>query len=257
MSGLIDANRWRRMGWPRIILYFLCIVLVIHLFHTFSISTSSPSTTTPTTALTSQDFPWYSSPHPKLTQLQDSKYTTTNLSTDERSKLTAKMISQTKELVQKEDFYTSIQGIPGSIYNGKPAEANQFRSLVDCWTKGEWVQVPHKKNVMPHFQDPLYGSCERKFNKKPHADGEQRKAVKYVWKSSCEANLEVDGANWCEVLNGRHLLLVGDLVQYQLHELFLDTLRDGPTVCFGELNCKGKDSVKPIEKKTPLRALMY
>jgi len=51
--------------------------------------------------------------------------------------------------------------------------------------------------------------------------------------------INVDAQHWCQVLRGRHLLVVGDLVQYQLHELFLDTLRDGPAVCFGELNCKG------------------
>lgn len=243
-TSLVDVNRWRRMGWPRIIMYFLCIVLVIHLFHTFSSSissTSSPSSASTTVTIEQEDkpLPWYKSPHPKLTSLQNPSFTTANLTTEVRLQLTADMVLKAKEAVKVEDFATSIRGIPGSIFNGKPAEANQFRKLVDCWTTGEWAAVPHKQNLMSHFQDPLYGSCDRKFKK--HAqDEEQREAVKYVWKSSCDMVQQVDSANWCQVLHGRHLLLVGDLVQYQLHELFLDTLRDGPAVCYGELNCKGK-----------------
>ncbi|KAI8095365.1 hypothetical protein BDF21DRAFT_329317 [Thamnidium elegans] len=215
-------------------MYIVLVLFLLHLLTTFSISsTEQPQQTI--LEPSSHDFPWYNPQgHPKLDSLQNHKYTTTHLSTEERNQLTHDTVNKAKKLVQ--DEFNSIQGIPGSVFNGNTRTSNQFRALVDCWTTGKWVQVPSRKYVMPHFQDPLYGSCDRKFAKQ-NKQG-QREAVKYVWQSKCDTNIELDGAQWCKVLHGRHLLVVGDLVQYQLHELFLDTLRDGPAVCFGELNCK-------------------
>jgi hypothetical protein len=231
MTSFLDVHRWRRMGWPRIVMYIFSFLLAVHLFRTFS----GPTTTTTTPLEVVRDFPWYQQGHIRLNELQGTKYTTTNLSTKERQKLTSDMVIKATQAAQEQ--FASIRGIPGSVFHGNE-ETQAFRSLVDCWTRGKWVPVPFLKYVMPHFQDPLYGSCDRKFAKQ-NTSG-QRDAVKYVWKSECDSNVEMDGENWCKVLRGRHLLLVGDLVHYQLHELFLDTLRDGPAVCFGELNCKGK-----------------
>ena len=137
------------------------------------------------------------------------------------------------------EVFKDIKGIRGSsVYADRPEASRQFRSLVDCWTTGEWIPLNQSAHwTMPHFQDPLYGSCDRK-HRKTGAQG-VREAVGYRWQSKCDS-LEIDSANWCQVLNGRHMMLVGDLVQYQLHDVFLDSLRDGPAICFGELNCKGK-----------------
>lgn len=249
MSSLLDVHRWRRMGWPRIAMYIVFIIFIAHLMSSFLISpttthiTNTTNTTATTTIVTESlqefvlDFPWYKAQgHPRLDSLQDPKYTTTGLSTTERMKLTTDQVLKARELAQAQFRY--IEGIPGSIFDRNTRTANQFRSLVNCWTTGQWIQVPSRQGLLPHFQDPLYGSCDRKYYKK-NSKG-QREAVKYIWRSDCDPNIDLDGENWCRVLNGRHLLLVGDLVQYQLHELFLDALRDGPTVCFGELNCKGK-----------------
>lgn len=245
MSSLfVDVHRWRRLGWLRIILYLLCFLLAVHLFRSFTPSTqSSLYSNNNYSNVTVHDFPWYKAQgNPSLTHLQNRKYTTAHLSTKQREELQQKMVLKAKERVASE--FSSTVGIPGSIYHNDAINSAKFRERVDCWTtQGEWVQVPSRKNIMPHFQDPLYGSCDRKFYKS-NSKEEQREAVKYVWKSKCDALEEVeeemDRDQWCEVIQGRHLLLVGDLVQYQLHELFLDTLRDGPAVCFGELNCKGK-----------------
>lgn len=241
MSSFLDAHRWRRMGWPRIVMYIVFVLFLLHLLTSFSISSTEQPQQQQEAIVepASHDFPWYNTQgHAKLDSLQNHKFTTTHLSTEERNQLTHDTVNKAKKLVQGE--FNSIQGIPGSIFNGNTRKSNQFRALVDCWTTGKWVQVASRKNLMPHFQDPLYGSCDRRFAKQNKLQGGQRDAVKYVWQSQCDTSVELDGTQWCQVLRGRHLLVVGDLVQYQLHELFLDTLRDGPAVCFGELNCKGK-----------------
>ncbi|KAI9492414.1 hypothetical protein BDB00DRAFT_828916 [Zychaea mexicana] len=106
-------------------------------------------------------------------------------------------------------------------------DAASLRAMVDCWTTGHWVGGEGYL-VPKHFQDPLYGKC--------HSDDR----LHYRWQTEgCTAIMEtVHPGRWCTALNGRHVLLVGDLVQYQLHDVLLDAIRDGPTVCFGELNCK-------------------
>jgi hypothetical protein len=80
---------------------------------------------------------------------------------------------------------------------------------------------------LTHIQDPIY-ACKRPF--KP-----------YRWQPddpSCPPLQPVDTQHWCHILNGRNILLAGDLVHYQYHEVLLDVFRDQPTVCYGELNCK-------------------
>jgi hypothetical protein len=229
------------MGWPRIAIYILGVLLLVHVLKSFSTVNMNEQDTAVSNESV-HDFPWYDrAGHPSLLPLQPKKYTTTHLSVEERTKLKDKMILKAKELVQHE--FKNIQGIPGSVFHGDTYKAVEFRSLVDCWTQGEWIKEQNSF-IMPHFQDPLYGSCDRKYAKQ-HKSG-YRDAVKYVWKSKCDLGLTMDSANWCETLRGRHLLLVGDLVQYQLHEIFLDTLRDGPAICFGELNCKGKFIQSPL-----------
>lgn len=246
MSNLIDSHKWRRLGWPRIVLYILCAILVLHLLQSFasSSSPSKPSNVLPETEQqrSSVDFPWYNEQHPNMAPLQNPKYTTAHLTTQERDALQTSMVEKAR--VAASEF--QVTGIPGSVMN-TASKAKKFRSLVDCWTTGSWVEdTAHY--TMPHFQDPIYGSCDRKYKKSGGTS--VRPAVRYTWKSQCDM-INVDAQHWCQVLRGRHLLLVGDLVQYQLHELFLDTLRDGPAVCFGELNCKGMyiqdfSSCKPL-----------
>ncbi|CAO3667578.1 unnamed protein product [Rhizopus microsporus] len=152
------------------------------------------------------------------------QYATVNLTQHEREKLTQDMIAKASNLVCAfPDIQTTIMG--ASL---NKEQVQQFRSLVECWTSsGKWVKM----------DGPV--KCDRKYK----GEG-QRDAVRYVWQSTCEPvknNMDhsVNRDRWCKVLNGRHILVVGDLVQYQLHEIFLNTFRDGPTVCFGELNCRG------------------
>jgi hypothetical protein len=135
---------------------------------------------------------------------------------------------------------TEYQGIRGTRLIDVD-ETQAFREKVECWTTGQWIKDDNAFSLT-HIQDPIYSSCDSKFKKLTHGEDEKRDAVKYKWQPSknCPIKKTIDSKNWCKVLRGRNMLLVGDLVHYQYHELLLDTFRDEPTVCFGELNCKGK-----------------
>ncbi|KAF7725237.1 hypothetical protein EC973_000325 [Apophysomyces ossiformis] len=178
------------------------------------------------------DFPWYKTQH-RRTQFQ-SNYTTSHLSTTERRQLHAAAVERAREHAL--EMLGVIEGISGTRYRTRE-EAERFRAQVDCWTQGRWEHTPGFR--LTHRQDAVFGGCDKKFYKS-HGSTEQREAVEYSWtpSSSTCALAKVDPLKWCEVLKGRHMLLVGDLVHYQLHDLLLDALRDGPTECFGELNCK-------------------
>jgi hypothetical protein len=248
MTSLFDANKWRRMGWPRIIIYVLCSLLIIQIICTF-LSTNVTSNVEKSLLIQPHsDLPWYTSLHPSLTHLQNTKdHTTLHLSTQERDELQERMVTKATSVASA--AFSQIKGIPGSQFNRKSEAADKFRRQVDCWTSGQWVATKQPSFVMPHFQDSLYGSCDRKYKK--HGGQGLRDAVRYVWKSTCDMT-PMDPANWCQVMRGRHMLIIGDLVQYQLHEVFLDTLRDGPAICFGELNCKGNDTQLKKKKCTKL-----
>lgn len=233
MSSLLEK---RRSSWVRITIYIAGLFLLVH--YLVSSFNYKPQTTDSSPAVhvssSSSSLPWYTSSHPNLTSFQHNEHIKTFLTTKGRHELTETMVTKARSLVAKE--FPDIEGIPGSSLIDTQEKAKEFRSRLECWTTGEWVPVETPQYIMPHFQDPLYGSCERKYKQ----DG-LRPAVKYEWRSKCEDQVVFSPSSWCQVLNGRNLLIVGDLVQYQLHEVLLDTLRDGPAICFGELNCKGKD----------------
>ncbi|KAI8098821.1 uncharacterized protein BX664DRAFT_271668 [Halteromyces radiatus] len=181
-------------------------------------------------------FPWYQQPHPSFTT-----NSTSFVWTNDNNRSLEDMLAYAKQytqhiLPQQED------GIPGSALTTKE-QVISFRNLVQCWTQqGNW-QYHSTSSVLPHFQDPLYGRCDRQWQRQ-HKDNPflpPRPATQYQWRPPAHCPLVSDTihtTDWCDILHGRHMLLVGDLVQYQLHDLLLDALREGPTVCYGELNCK-------------------
>ncbi|KAI9489653.1 hypothetical protein BDB00DRAFT_770315 [Zychaea mexicana] len=189
--------------------------------------------------------PWYKIPHRSVVVGQ--RTMTGHLSTQKRAELQERMVQLAKTKAQEAfggDTYAGV--IPGSIIRTED-QAQALRSLVDCWTQGKWVPFDETmENALltnppiKHFQDPLYGTCDHKFYKTHEKDGKTwRAAVKYRWQPACALPVEtIDPAEWCRVLRGRNIALVGDLVHYQMHELLLDVLRDGPVVCYGELSCK-------------------
>lgn len=194
-----------------------------------------------------RDFPWYKEIHPRV--IMTANISTAHLTTPERIQLLQSKVAQAKQQARhaftKLPSSSSSSPIPGSSLIQTMQAAQTLRATIDCWTQGQWVpSSTDRSQLIRHVQDPLYGTCDKRFYK-THAPSVPRPETQYRWQSSgsqCEGKVlpKPTPQQWCRVLNGRHILLVGDLVQYQLHELFLDSLREGPTVCFGELNCKGK-----------------
>ncbi|KAI7896754.1 uncharacterized protein EV154DRAFT_490746 [Mucor mucedo] len=196
------------------------------------------------------DFPWYQKKHTRPQFKPNGNLTTTELSIKEREIMLQKAILQAKKRAQKKFLPADYTGIRGTRFNTQE-ETKALRDKVNCWTKGQWVKDDDHFHLT-HLQDPIYSSCDSKFYK-THDKTEKREALKYRWQPSSDCPLEqsIDAKNWCAALKGRNILLVGDLVHYQYHELLLDAFRDGPTVCFGELNCKDHTICK--KKDTRLR----
>lgn len=226
---------WHRLHWARFIVYIGLVVLIYHLVSAFltPVANVHPPRPSPADVAPSKhrdlhfDYPWYRKPHPRPPILNN--YSTGALSAAERARLHKHAVDTARQKALA--VFYEVEGIPGSQQR-TAKQAAAFRARVDCWHKGAWVKGKQQV-IRKHFQDPTFGVCAKKHKQ----DG-----TDYVWKpSSAECSLAptVDTAAWCNVLRGRHVLVIGDLVQYQLHDLLLDVLRDGPTVCFGELNCKG------------------
>lgn len=247
----------RKREWTRFIIYFIVVLFLyqaIKLFYT-SFTKTTPQETQyqhqekksykTQTILefvpdnqTYLDFPWYQQKHTRPQFRPKANLTTTELSIKEREIMLQKAILQAKKRAQKKFLLADYTGIRGTRFT-LPEETKALRDKVNCWTKGQWVKDDDNFQLK-HLQDPTYSSCDSKFYK-THDESEKREALKYRWQpsSDCPLDRSIDAKNWCAALKGRNILLVGDLVHYQYHELLLDAFRDGPTVCFGELNCKG------------------
>ncbi|KAG2217834.1 hypothetical protein INT45_006799 [Circinella minor] len=245
----------------RIIGFCAIVLAMAQIYSIMSSRSPPPKNRTSFISDTQRALPWYKIPHRSI----QTSTMTSHLSTEQRIQLEHTMteLAKTRALNVFGDRYKGY--IPGSIIQTQD-QAEALRSLVDCWTKGKWVAIEDVGSLDPivHFQDPLYGSCDNKYYKThprpPSRENEQeglynvtssttnikgvtpdmyRNAVKYRWKPSCPLPAEtIDTNQWCQVFKGRHLALVGDLVHYQMHELLLDVLRDGPVVCYGEMSCK-------------------
>ncbi|ORZ11915.1 hypothetical protein BCR42DRAFT_440339 [Absidia repens] len=271
----VKGGLWPFFKWARFFIYFTILFI---LYQTFILLKPSPpssldnnSTAPPSSQQQQQhkspdtdnggiksftplyrDFPWYKSIHPRI--IMTANISTTHLTTTERHQWLVAKVDQARteaKLAFSQLHFTTTTdgaaaaaggGIPGSVITTHQA-AQSFRANIDCLTQGRWI--PSTSNqLIRHVQDPLYATCDKRFYKS-HASTSPRPETQYEWQPSggadntCLRSLpKPSPQQWCRVLNGRHILLVGDLMQYQLHELFLDYLRDGPTVCFGELNCK-------------------
>ncbi|CAM0142037.1 unnamed protein product [Umbelopsis sp. WA50703] len=191
------------------------------------------------------NFPWY----PKAKKL----------STPERIELEQQAMVKSRRMALEALSEYNIQGIPGSSIK-TAQQAKDFHQKVQCFTQGSWVYAPHERPLLKHLQEPLYSKCDKRYAKgeqlNDKSEWKVRPDLKYIWspldKTQCPLR-PIEKSNWCNMLGGRHVLLVGDIVQFQMHELLLDTFRDGPAVCYGELNCK--DHTLCAEPETRLRYL--
>lgn len=250
--------------WARFLIYILLVFIVYHTFNSLTSSSDSADDddTTQQQLVNSKetddqplktftplyrDFPWYKEIHPRL--VMTANISTTHLTLTERSQLQHAKVALAKQQAKlafshAQPPLVSTGSIPGSATIQTREAAETIRAKIDCLTRGQWLAsstLIEPSKLIRHVQDPLYSTCDKRFYK-THTSSVPRPETQYRWQPSgdCPILPRPTPQQWCKVLNGRHILVVGDLVQYQLHELFLDSLRDGPTVCFGELNCKGK-----------------
>lgn len=197
------------------------------------------------------NLPWY----PKQTKL----------STADRIELELKATKLARDEAQEAFSQFKLEGIPGTAIKTKE-EAQAVYSKLDCFTQGSWVYNPTPRELLIHLQESLYSKCDKRYER-DHKDTDTsewkvRNELKYIWtpldRSQCPL-IPVDKSNWCDIMSGRHILLVGDILQFQMHELLLDSFRDGPAVCYGELNCKGKVVVMSFQSHVPwmLKLLSY
>ncbi|KAF8960095.1 hypothetical protein BGZ46_001643 [Entomortierella lignicola] len=163
-----------------------------------------------------------------------------------------------------------IGRIHGSRIKNNPLLAKKIRDQIQCWTThGSWQRQNHGFSGIKHGGDSLFTKCDRDFIKSLDRKGDGhhlgefddandrllvREAVKYKWvpdESICGPGsgpkmmgLEDDRAKYqpftkskfCQAIGRRDLLIVGDLTQFQLHDLFLSAFETS-IVCYGDLSC--------------------
>lgn len=160
-----------------------------------------------------------------------------------------------------------LVGLPGTAISSR-VEASALRAYLDCVSStGEWVYEPEGISLVKtgtsltvHKQEPRYAACDKRFYKGVAHDGagpewEVRESLKWSWRRSptCEAIAPSSLApsagerarnallpsryRMCELLEGKHLLLVGDTTQWSLHDLLLDWTTLKPQTCYGDRYC--------------------
>ncbi|KAF9409493.1 hypothetical protein BGZ94_001936, partial [Podila epigama] len=155
---------------------------------------------------------------------------------------------------------------------------DKVREQIHCWTTfGRWErQVDKEFRPLKHMGDSRFAKCDKAFIKALDQEGSGhylgeydhdngrfmvREAVKYRWvpnESICGPNGSAAGTGqtkmglqderavykpftkpaFCEVMERRNILVVGDLTQYQLHDVIVSAFESG-FVCYGELGCLG------------------
>ncbi|CAG8594079.1 4246_t:CDS:1 [Scutellospora calospora] len=162
---------------------------------------------------------------------------------DNAIKLTRQKI---EEYIYEYQNFTKI--IPGSNRIIDIESLIKFRNYLECvTTKGNWALDLTPRPLIRHKQSPLYGKCNKRYK---NNGGNQIISVKeewklipefakYVWKTPNECPMQkMDVKQACNLISGLRFLLVGDELQYQLHELLLDFFHEGPVQCYGEISCK-------------------
>lgn len=190
------------------------------------------------------DLPWYKHAHRAMV----SPLLSANATTSERQKLQEYWIDAARALADRTFGDRFKDKVPGTH-----VDVATLRATIDGWTRvakkgehdggggGRWI-YNNSDNIatIRHIQDEYYSTCDHHFYA-THSNSDIRDAVRYRWQPEQEHPLiaeDLDRDKWCELLDGRNIMVVGDLVQYQIHELLLDILRDGPSVCYGEMGCK-------------------
>ncbi|KAF9106151.1 hypothetical protein BGX27_009277, partial [Mortierella sp. AM989] len=172
----------------------------------------------------------------------------------------ARMINRVTQEARKgaikrlpEDFQFLDTKIPGTGLD-TPEKTRRFRQLMDeALNKGHWVY--ESRRDYPDFGGAI-GWNKKKKNERDRDVAINRptfpEAGKYHWEpiveaagSSARAGAAAMGwhaqriqpQDFCRVLGPRHIVLVGDLIHWQLHDSIMYNMFDTPQACYGDLAC--------------------
>lgn len=144
--------------------------------------------------------------------------------------------------------------IPGTGIN-TPAKSAQFRALMDqALNQGRWVYEADRD--YPDFGGATAWS-KKKQNERDRDVTIDRapfpEAGKYHWEplltssDGTQEDMTVPTIPWytnriqpedfCRILGPRHIVLVGDLIHWQLHDSIMYNMFDTPQICYGDLAC--------------------
>ncbi|CAG8508701.1 11160_t:CDS:2 [Racocetra fulgida] len=162
--------------------------------------------------------------------------------------LERKAVEITRKKIKKLKEYKKFSTyIPGSSRVKDIDSLIEFRNQLECITKGNWELDLTPRSLIRHKQDPRYGKCNKLHRNivKNHDISVEEEwklipdSAKYVWKTPKKCPIpKITVEQACNLLSGNKILIIGDKLQFQLHELLLDFFLDGPVECYGENACK-------------------
>lgn len=162
----------------------------------------------------------------------------------------------------------SAKKIHGSVIRGDAALVQKVRDQIRCWTTyGSWQRQDQEFTPLKHLGDSRFAKCDKTFMKALDREGNGhylgefdhthdrflvREAVKYRWvpdEAKCGPGPGTMGLQdqravyeaftkpkFCEIMDERSFLVVGDVTQYQIHDVIASTFKSS-FVCYGELGC--------------------
>ena len=151
---------------------------------------------------------------------------------------------------------SAVVGIPGTRAK-TAAEARELQAMLDCTSgKGEWVydregsarERSGSAGLTVHKHSSVLASCDKRFYKGDHSHEpgwDVRESLKWRWvaspacvKPGVAPPPPLTRRGLCTLLAHKSTLLVGDTLQYSLHDLILDWTSTEPQSCYGDLYCK-------------------
>ncbi|KAF9347863.1 hypothetical protein BGX26_000696 [Mortierella sp. AD094] len=172
------------------------------------------------------------------------------------AKLIGSVVQEARKWALKklpEDFQFSETKIPGTGLDTRE-KTRRFRLLMDeALNKGRWVYEPDRN--YPDLGGAIAWSKKTK-NEKDRDVAINRppfpEAGKYHWEPTIDAKelnararakamgwyaQRIQPQDFCRILGPRHIVLIGDLIHWQLHDSIMYNMFDTPQACYGDLAC--------------------
>ncbi|KAM0746790.1 hypothetical protein T439DRAFT_329487 [Meredithblackwellia eburnea MCA 4105] len=153
-------------------------------------------------------------------------------------------------------------GIPGT-WATTESQGRDLQEYLDCVSgRGEWVYDPEggrgAAGLTVHKYSGMFAGCDKRFYKGGKEDGDGdwnvRESLKWRWVPSgtcfkARQRRPLSRVAFCQAVGTKSLLLVGDTLQYSLHDMILDWTTTEPQTCYGDLYCKEHVMCRDILRK--------